>query len=81
LLDDRAHYWLDRRDYANAVADLRAALDIDPESARTSNFLAWLYVTAPPELIIMRSATIAGHMDPVALIDLLGSACFGNPQK
>jgi len=50
LLDERAFYWLNRGDYANAIADLRACLEIDPESARTSNFLAFLYVTAPPEL-------------------------------
>jgi serine/threonine protein kinase/WD40 repeat protein len=50
LLVARANHWLDERDHAHALADLRASLDIDPENAATANFLAWLYVTAPPEL-------------------------------
>jgi WD40 repeat protein len=50
LREARAEDHLLLKEYAEAIEDLKAALEIDAARPEACNALAWVYLTAPPEL-------------------------------
>ncbi len=50
LFYTRAQQWAGSRDYARAIADLRACLEMEPGRADACNLLAWYLVAGTPAL-------------------------------